>query len=180
MDPTKDNVEDQMEELKKALRDLQSEEVGYESIVSTNAADTITIGGFGTNSTIIGGGYNVTTGISLPSTAGCNVSGLGAYSNTGPYTISTSLPSNSAWLNNTNSGKLNLNGDDADIVVNGVSLMDLLKDRLNIMIPDPRLEKEWDELKDLGDKYRALEKKLKEQSEMWAKLKSMPPPDPLY
>lgn len=191
MDPTQDNLEDTLEELREALRELKSPEVtntgavsggyGYESILSSGVSDTITIGGFGNyNNTVVGGGYNVTTGISLPSTAGCNVSGLGAYSNTGPYTISTSLPSNSAWLNNTNSGKLNLNGDDADIVINGVSLMDLLKDRLNIMIPDPRLEKEWDELKALGDQYRALEKKLKEQSEMWAKLKSMPPPDPLY
>ena len=57
--------------------------------------------------------------------------------------------------------------------------MDLLRDRLNIMIPNPELEKEWDELREIGEKYRAAEKKLKEQSEMWKKLKQTPP-NPLY
>jgi hypothetical protein len=75
------------------------------------------------------------------------------------------------------SGKINLSGDEADIVINGISLMEILQDRLNIMIPNPELEKEWAELKRLGDRYRQLEKKLKEQGDMWAKLKAMPPPD---
>jgi hypothetical protein len=75
------------------------------------------------------------------------------------------------------SGKINLNGDDADIVVNGVSLMELLKDRLNVMIPNPALEKEWDELKALGEQYRRLEADIKEKAEIWAKLKQVPPPD---
>ena len=174
MDPTKDNLEDTLAELREALRDLQPEEVTNTGAVGASyGTDTITLSGTGlyNNSTVIGGGYSVSlSGINYPNAT---------YSNAGPYTISSSLPSNSAWLNNTNSGKLNLNGDEADIVINGVSLMDLLKDRLNIMIPDPRLEKEWDELKALGDQYRALQKKLEEQSEMWVKLKSMPPPDPL-
>jgi hypothetical protein len=179
MDPTKNNVDEQMAELREALKEINltpedltitnsgavSGTYGYESILTNGASDTITIGGFGGyNNTVYGGGYNTMAGA------------VGTYSNTGPYTISTGMPSNSTWMNGVNSGKINLNGDEADIVVNGVSLMDLLKDRLNIMIPDPQLEAEWNELKALGDQYRELEKKLREQGEMWAKLKSMPPP----
>ena len=58
--------------------------------------------------------------------------------------------------------------------------MDTLKtiqDRLNILQPNPKLEAEWDQLRELGDQYRALEKKLKEQGDMWALLRAMPPPD---
>ena len=100
----------------------------------------------------------------------------GAHSNTGAYTVSTTA---SPWATTTQSGRMELTGDNADIVVNGVSLMDLLRDRLNIMIPNPALEKEWDQLRELGDQYRKLEARLKEQSDMWSKLKSMPPVDPL-
>ena len=39
------------------------------------------------------------------------------------------------------------------------------------------MEKEWDQLRELGEQYRALEAKLKEQGEMWAKLKAMPAPE---
>ena len=185
MDPTQDNLEDTLEELRQALRDIKAPEVtnpgavsgsyGYESILSSSAADTITLGGLGNYSnTVIGSGY---TGI-----------GLGA--NTGPYTVSTSAPgftfSNpttsitaSPWTTTTQSGRVEINGDNADLVINGVSLMEILQDRLNIMMPNPALEKEWDQLRELGDQYRALEAKLKEQGDMWAKLKSMPPPDPL-
>jgi hypothetical protein len=110
-------------------------------------------------------------------------------SNTGSYTIGATTPgftfpnttniSTNPWATTTNSGRIELTGDDADLVINGVSLMDLLRDRLNVMIPNPALEKEWDQLRELGDQYRALEAQLKEQSDMWSKLKSMPPVDPL-
>ena len=73
---------------------------------------------------------------------------------------------------------MELHGDNADIRINGRSLMsaiDALEQRLNILVPNPELEKEWDELKQLGDLYRELEKKCKEKGEMWKKLKQMPP-----
>jgi hypothetical protein len=98
------------------------------------------------------------------------------------YTISggTGITQNPWSTESTmNAGKLNLNGDNADLVINGVSLMEILRDRLNVMIPNPALEKEWDQLKALGDQYRELEANLKEQGDMWARLKAMPPVDPL-
>lgn len=74
---------------------------------------------------------------------------------------------------------LSLQGDDADIEINGKSMkgwMEKVEERLNILTPNPELEKDWDELRKLGEKYRKLEKKCKEKAEVWKKLKSMPPP----
>lgn len=108
----------------------------------------------------------------------------------GPYTVSAgAVGSNYSWNTGTSSidwsigattqnksGKLTLHGANADIEVNGRSLMDAintLEQRLNIMVPNPELEAEWDELKELGDRYRELEKQLKEKGNMWAKLKEI-------
>ena len=78
------------------------------------------------------------------------------------------------------SGKLSLQGTNADIDINGRSLMktlDALQERLNMLVPNPELEKEWDDLRRLGNRYRKLEAKCKEKAEMWNKLKSMPKPN---
>ena len=73
------------------------------------------------------------------------------------------------------SSKINLDGADADIVINGHSLTDTLQaleERLNILVPNVQLEKEWAELKKLGDQYRKLEADLTEKAAMWAALKA--------
>ena len=109
--------------------------------------------------------------------------------NTGPYTISSgAVGSGYTWTTGSNgidwsvgtkidqSGTMELKGENADIVVNGRSLMsaiDALEQRLNIMVPNPELEAEWDELRELGDCYRALEKQCKEKGQMWAKLREV-------
>jgi len=77
------------------------------------------------------------------------------------------------------SGKMTLRGKNADLDINGKSLkdwMEKVEERLNILTPNPELEKEWDELRRLGERYRKLEKKCKEKAEVWNKLKSMPKP----
>jgi hypothetical protein len=182
-------MEDTLEELREALRDLKAPEVtntgavggsyGYESILSSNVADTITLSGYPypNNNTVIGGGYTVATGLGInyPNTLASgtytvNSTGINWANGAGNITANP-------WATTTAAGRMELNGDNADLVINGVSILDILQDRLNVMIPNPALEKEWDELKALGDQYRALEAKLKEQGDMWAKLKSMPPPD---
>jgi hypothetical protein len=71
-------------------------------------------------------------------------------------------------------GVLQLNGDKADIKINGVSLNETLKtiqERLNILVPNSLLENEWIELKKLGEQYRKLEAELEEKSRMWTALK---------
>jgi flagellar motility protein MotE (MotC chaperone) len=74
---------------------------------------------------------------------------------------------------------MSLQGENADLDINGKSLkdwMDKVEERLNILTPNPELEKEWDDLRRLGERYRKLEKKCKEKAEVWNKLKSMPKP----
>lgn len=97
---------------------------------------------------------------------------------TSPYTFNSATPNWSIGESKTSS-TIDLKGENADIKINGVSLMDMLttiQNRLNVMVPNPELEQEWDQLRELGEQYRKLEIKLQEQSNMWAKLKAMPPP----
>ena len=72
-------------------------------------------------------------------------------------------------------GQLHLEGDDADININGESLMATLRSleqRLNILRPNTELEAEWDQLRELGEQYRRLEKEFEEKSKMWNRLKT--------
>lgn len=113
-------------------------------------------------------------------TGNVTISGVGTGLNyTSPYTFSSATPNWSIRDDNNVSTTIDLKGENADIKINGVSLTDTLKtiqDRLNILRPNPELETEWDQLRELGEQYRELEKKVKEQGDMWAKLKAMPPP----
>jgi hypothetical protein len=75
------------------------------------------------------------------------------------------------------SGKIDLQGESADITINGMSLkttLEALQERLNWMQPNTELEAEWDQLRELGDRYRELEQQCQEKSQMWAKLKTLP------
>ena len=72
-----------------------------------------------------------------------------------------------------------LQGEGADISINGKSMkawMEKVEERLNILTPNTELEKDWDDLRKLGERYRRLEKKCKEKADTWKKLKAMPPP----
>ena len=126
------------------------------------------------------------------------ISTISLTNNTGGYTISGlngATGSNTVWTTNTTAGnyhvndpaavlsaggRIDLTGDAADVNINGKSLkgwMEKVEARLNILTPNPELEKEWDELRRLGERYRKLEKKCKEKAEVWNKLKSMPKPE---
>ena len=107
------------------------------------------------------------------------------------YTISASTPwlsSNTAIWSATDtgsltsgspfikpSGKLSLTGEQADIEINGQSLLATLKrieERINILTVNHDLESEWEELRELGKQYRELEQHIKDKMETWAKLKA--------
>jgi hypothetical protein len=99
-----------------------------------------------------------------------------------PWVTTTNGTGGYTWANLTEptSGKISLQGPNADIEVNGESLMSAIhriEERLNILTPNPELEAEWDQLRELGEQYRELEKKLQEQADMWTALKKMPPPE---
>jgi hypothetical protein len=141
-----------------------------DSTKTDNTIDTISITGAQGSSTT--GTWDLTAG---PYTTSIDTSNIMWSSN--PNTV---WATNTAdWSIGTNqSATIDLKGDNADIRVNGRSLMDAidaLEQRLNILIPNPELEAEWDELRELGQRYRELEKKCQEKGDIWAKLKSMPP-----
>ena len=88
-------------------------------------------------------------------------------------TFTTGTGGGGPWMAtnaSTNSTKINLDGADADIVINGHSLtatLQALEERLNILVPNPKIEAEWAELKQLGDAYRKLEQDLIEKARIW-------------
>jgi len=194
MDDTKEDLNLDIKELLDKLRtvdvnksasssaDVSTNDACYDSspYIYNNASDTITLSG----SELTNGGSTILNPGGLTGSYGqvyTASSGLGGtYSNTSPWATSTGTAS--PWVTNTTlkGGQLELEGKDADIIIDGKSLLDTLaalEERLNLLVPNPEMEKEWDQLKRLGDRYRKLEKKLKEQSDMWNKLKSMPPPE---
>jgi hypothetical protein len=71
------------------------------------------------------------------------------------------------------SGHLKLTGDDADIDVNGVSLMATLKNiqtQLNMLCPAPEMEAEWDQLREIREQYEAKLAECREKSRAWKAL----------
>jgi hypothetical protein len=142
------------------------------TITSGTGTDTITWG----NSPIWD-----TTGTVVPG-YGAAIGGGTGYT----YTTNTTSP----WISNgvtdnamvvNQSGTIEIRGKDADIKINGKSMvtwMEAVEERLNILTPNPELEKDWDELQELGERYRALEKKCKEKAQMWAALKKVQPKQP--
>lgn len=146
-------------------------------IGSEYPTDSLTITSISLADTMSGPTY------SISGSSGTVIGAAGAsYPNT-VWTTGTSGINGLDWSVGSNiqpSGTIQLNGKDADIKVNGRSLMDAidaLEQRLNILVPNPELEAEWDELRELGERYRELEKKCQEKGDMWNKLKSMPPPE---
>jgi hypothetical protein len=112
---------------------------------------------------------------------GITISGANAgpvwTTSTGPHTIGSISP-NPMIVNS--AGTVSLKGDNADININGKSLMktlEALEQRLNWLQPNTELEDEWNDLKELGDRYRELEQRCKDKATVWEKLKAMPPPE---
>ena len=116
------------------------------------------------------------------------------YSNvsiTSPYTVSSSInlpntiytttgTTSSPWATYNPSSKITLDGPDADIEINGVSLwttMQEIANRLNIMQTNPELETQWAELRELGEQYRKLEQHILDKQATFDRIRAMPAPD---
>jgi hypothetical protein len=115
---------------------------------------------------------------------------IGSTTHTSATGIKVSSP---VWTTNTTAGQysftgqntqpsntVHIKGKDADLLINDKSLktwMEKVEERLNILTPNPEMEKEWDQLRKLGARYRKLEQKCREKSDMWNKLKAMPKPE---
>lgn len=142
-----------------------------DTITVTPTVDTITLSDPSTfkfsNTTITSGGYTVSNASIVSNGTG------GSY----PY-VTTGTGITNPWTNHV-SPKIRLDGEGADIEVNGESLIGMIKkieERLNILHPDEKLETEWEELRALGEQYRKLEQHIKDKQATWDRLKAMPPP----
>ena len=175
MDPT------EQEQISEGIASIETIDL---SSLSGLATDTISLGTINLNP---GGGYTLGSGtasnaIWTTTTTGTGTGAIGQQLYTiGPNTVSWGdLSVAGSPLTQSSSGKLTLRGEQADIDINGKSMlqwMQKVEERLNILTPNPELEKDWGDLRKLGERYRKLEKKCKEKAEVWKKLKSMPPPN---
>ena len=99
----------------------------------------------------------------------------GGYTWTTPITIGTTTDTItiSDWPNNS----LNVKGDanfEGDVKIKGKSLVESLEkieEKLAILRPNEKLEKKWDELRELRRKYMELEKEIIEKEKIWDILK---------
>jgi hypothetical protein len=106
-------------------------------------------------------------------------SAIGAHFPNAIYT--TNGTTTAPWFTSNPTGaKIQLDGENADIEVNGWSLVDAVKrieKRLDLFQPNPELEAEWAELKQLGEQYRKLEQYIRDKQSTFDRLKAMPAPD---
>lgn len=86
-----------------------------------------------------------------------------------PYTISTSL--GTPVISSGPNGNVVVTGE---LTVGGKNigkLLDTIEQRLAILHPNVELEDRWEELKELADRYRELEKNILEKERIWSTLK---------
>ena len=97
-----------------------------------------------------------------------------------PNVWTTSSGSSGTWTFDSlsiitpSSGKLTLEGEDADIEINGRSLMQILdgiEQRLGLLKTHESMEAEWHELRAIGDQYREKLCEIEEKNKMWQTLK---------
>jgi hypothetical protein len=98
---------------------------------------------------------------------------------TGSYNLGTMI--SPSWKDDYNASyndaKLQVKGDaefEGDVKIKGKSITEMfakIEERLAILHPNEKLEEKWEELKKLGDAYRALEKDILEKEQIWDTLK---------
>lgn len=113
--------------------------------------------------TVPNGGYSTTGSVTLAATG----AGAGTY---------WAAPTNSTLTNpsvNIDSDGISMRND-TDIKIGDVSLKQFVDDvskRLAILVPNPKLEADFEQLKELRTQYQALERELTEKAKVWETLK---------
>ena len=137
---------------------------------SPNMNDTITI------NSPSAGGYTIT---STDNTA----TGLYWATNTiSQNQVLTTNGSSTGWTTisadpNLQGNTLQVKGDaefDGEVTIKGKNIADMfakIEERLAILHPNEKLEDKWEELKELGKRYKELEAEIIEKEKMWAILK---------
>jgi hypothetical protein len=136
------------------------------------------------------GNINLTTGYSI---TGPDIDWANSTTQTisiGPYTTSATGATGStytiagsngtSWNSFSSNPKVNLSrkglemDEGCDVTIGAWSLkaaMEKIEQRLAILSPNPKLEAEWEELKELGDRYRELEREITAKMKTWDILK---------
>ncbi len=115
-----------------------------------------------------------TTTIPLKQTTTANISI--AHSSTG-YAISNGWSNLASTAHTDIQSKLRVQGDaefNGDVRIQGRSVLETLErveERLAILVPNVRMEKDWEELQRLREQYIELERKLLEQQRVFDILK---------
>ena len=160
------------------LEDLED----LEDTLIVGAADGSALGCYNTDTITLGSNHIAHGGVTLTSpftfTTGPGANGYGAGFCSTTYTSGAASP----WTiqNPTSaSAKIQLDGEGADVEVNGWSLVSAVKrieERLSLFQPNPELEQDWEELRGLGEQYRKLEQHIRDKQATWDRIKAMPPP----
>ena len=142
------------------------------AIMASDSIDTITLTGTGSSPTYtISSPGNVSGGLYW---------GLNGTSAGSSGQVLTSNGTNTGWTNITlaepdiKGATLKVNGNadfDGEVTIKGKNLTDMLEkieERLAILHPNEKLEDKWDELKELGKRYKELEAEIIEKERMWA------------
>ena len=145
------------------------------SAMSSDSIDTITLTGTGSSPTYtISSPGNVSGGLYW---------GLNGTSAGSSGQVLTSNATNTGWANislaepNLQGATLKVNGNadfDGEVTIKGKNLTNMLEkieERLAILHPNEELEDKWDELKELGKRYKELEAEIIEKEKIWAILK---------
>lgn len=122
--------------------------------------------------------YNISTG-SITGAIGATgpslwATGAGGYYNISSNTNPSITINDYGWYQN---NALDVRGDanfEGDVKIKGKSItekLDKIEQRLALLTPNADLEDKWNELKELGNKYRELEKEILEKQKMWDILK---------
>ena len=100
-----------------------------------------------------------------------------------PGQVLTSTGTSTNWGNitlaepNIKGATLSVKGDadfEGNVTIKGKNLteaIEQIEERLAILHPNPKLEDKWDELKELGKRYKELEAEIIEKEKVWAILK---------
>jgi hypothetical protein len=131
----------------------------YQTVTVSVPTSLVTGGGIGSSTTLYGAG-----GGGSASTSGTG--GWAGHYTTNSYNIdSTSTPSISVSGDSYFNGNVFLQGK------NLLTILDKIQERLGIVEINAELEEKWEELKELGTRYRELEKSIMEQEKIWDLLK---------
>lgn len=127
---------------------------------------------------------NVTVSATGTATSGATLMTSNGTLNWGNITYNSTYPQNSYTIASGSLSKgytygqtIQVKGDadfEGDVRIKGVNLterLDEIEKRLAILRPNNDLEGRWEELKELGEKYRQLEQEILEKEKVWEILK---------